>query len=308
MSFSFLHHLFIPHHRNNHRAKLLHNSSLLLLILFISFFTAVSFYLKTSYPQVLGISYSISSQDLLTLVNKEREARSLSSLKMNDQLSAAAAGKADHMFANNYWAHFAPDGTSPWYFIKSAGYSYVYAGENLAKGFTSSTDAVEAWMNSPTHKANILSPQYEDMGFAIKEGTLQGEDTVLIVQMFGAKSNPAFALQQDDGTLEIVGKQQQEPVPTTQAGLLGESGAKPVSSSGLIKTNAIESNPLINSVFTSKMLSYAILAIIVSALLLDFIIVERKRIPRIVGNNVDHIILLVLFLLFIFVMNFSSIL
>lgn len=287
---------------------MLHNSSLLLLILFISFFTAVSFYLKTSYPQVLGISYSISSQDLLTLVNKEREARGLSSLKMNDQLSTAAAGKADHMFANNYWAHFAPDGTSPWYFIKSAGYSYVYAGENLAKGFTSSTDAVEAWMNSPTHKANILSPQYEDMGFAIREGILQSEDTVLIVQMFGAKSNPAFALQQDDGTLEIVGKQQQEPVPTTQAGLLGESGAKPVNSSGLIKTNAIESNPLINSVFTSKMLSYAILAIIVSALLLDFIIVERKRIPRIVGNNVDHIILLVLFLLFIFVMNFSSIL
>lgn len=228
---------------------------------------------------------------------------------MNDQLSTAAAGKAAHMFANDYWAHFAPDGTSPWYFIKSAGYNYVYAGENLAKGFTTSNDAVQAWMNSPTHKANILSPQYEDMGFAIREGTLQGEDTVLIVQMFGAKSNPAFALQQDDGTLEIVGRKPQgQPVPTTQAGLLGESGTKPVSSSGLIKTNSIESNPLINSVFTSKMLSYAILAIIVSALLLDFVIVERKRIPRIVGNNVDHIILFVLFLLFIFVMNFSSIL
>lgn len=311
MSFSFLHHLFIPHHRNNHRAKLLHNSSLLILILFISFFTSVSFYLKTSYPQVLGISYSISSQELLTLVNREREARGLKTLQMNNQLSAAAALKATHMFVNNYWAHFAPDGTSPWYFIKSSGYSYVYAGENLAKGFTSSTDAVEAWMNSPTHKANILSPQYEDIGFAINEGTLQGEDTVLIVQMFGTPSNPAFAIQQDAGTLEIVGKPQEQPeqpLPTTQAGLLGESGVKPVSPSGLIKTNVIQSNPLINAVFTSKMLSYAVLAIIVSALLLDFIIVERKRIPRIVGNNIDHVILLVLFLLFIFVMNFSSIL
>ena len=90
------------------------------------------------------------------------------------------------MFAKNYWAHVSPDGTTPWVFIKSAGYSYVYAGENLARGYNTSQDVVTAWMASPEHKQNMLSSNYQNVGFAIVTGNLTGEDTVLVVEMFGS--------------------------------------------------------------------------------------------------------------------------
>ena len=68
------------------------------------------------------------------------------------------------MFSKNYWAHFAPDGsTSPWDFIHQSGYNYIFAGENLAKGFTDANSVVAAWMNSPSHRENILSNKYKDV-------------------------------------------------------------------------------------------------------------------------------------------------
>src|SRR5581483_392807 len=184
----FLRHYFFPHSKNNHRAKLLHHSSLVFVILGFLAATWISVNIRHEAPGVLGISYSISTNELLSLTNKMRQQNGQPTLTLNSDLNQAAAAKADDMFAKNYWAHFAPDGsTTPWMFIKNSGYDYLYAGENLAKGFTSSSDVVTAWMNSPSHRENILSPKYKDIGFAVKEGTLQGEDTVLVVQMFGSQ-------------------------------------------------------------------------------------------------------------------------
>ena len=186
-------HLFLPNPNNNHRSKILHNTSLLILVIAFALVSSLGIVVNKSHPEVLGIAYQISDQELLNLVNSERAKNGLPALLLNVKLTNAARQKATHMFANNYWAHFAPDGTSPWNLIKGQGYNYIYAGENLARGFTTSYDAVKAWMTSPTHKANILSAQFKDVGLAISEGKLQGEDTVLIVQMFGALSNPAIA-------------------------------------------------------------------------------------------------------------------
>ena len=86
------------------------------------------------------------------------------------------------MFSKDYWAHNAPDGTTPWVFIKNTGYNYIYAGENLARGFNSASDVINAWMNSPEHRQNVLSPNYQNVGFAVATGTLSGEDTVLVVE------------------------------------------------------------------------------------------------------------------------------
>ena len=101
-------------------------------------------------------------------------------------LTKAAALKADDMFSDNYWAHFAPDGTSPWYFYGKVGYSYTWAGENLARDFQTSAGVVAGWMASTAgHKENILNSNFTEVGVAVKNGVLQGEETTLVVQLFG---------------------------------------------------------------------------------------------------------------------------
>src|ERR1035437_634402 len=185
---NFLHHLFLPREANNYRSGLLHHKALLLLILlFVSAGLFTSF-IKTNFPSVLGISSNISNQELLILTNQQRQNNNLGSLTDNPELDQAAANKATDMFSKDYWAHNSPDGTTPWVFIKSAGYNYIYAGENLARGFSNTSDVINAWMNSPEHRQNVLSSNYQNVGFAVATGKLSGEDTVLVVEMLGSTS------------------------------------------------------------------------------------------------------------------------
>ena len=137
---------------------------------------------------VLGFATDISSDRLFALTNEKRVNNGLPELAYNSQLAAAAAGKAQDMFTKGYWAHFGPNGESPWTFILGSGYSYDTAGENLAKNYTTSGEVVDAWMDSPTHRENVLKSSYRDVGFAVANGNLGGEDTTLVVQMFGSKS------------------------------------------------------------------------------------------------------------------------
>ncbi|HVT01324.1 MAG TPA: CAP domain-containing protein [Patescibacteria group bacterium] len=304
---NFFKHLLVPHSGNNHRAKILHNSSLLVLILFLLSFTFVAHLVNVNHPEVLGVSYSISDQELLTLVNQQRQQNGLSALTMNDQLSDAARRKAADMFAKNYWAHFAPDGsTSPWGFIRAAGYDYQYAGENLAKGFTDSGSVVTAWMNSPTHRDNILSNKYKDIGFAIVPGTLQGEDTVLVVQMFGSKPNEVAVVPQVPARVADNSPPQTTPIPTISPEVkkivpvvAQESNSNPPAVNG----SAVVNNPTINSKVASKDIVGVILIFILAGLMLDALIVERKKIPRVVGHNLDHIMIILLFILFIVILK-----
>lgn len=264
-------HFFIPHQKNNHRAKLLHNISLFVLIVAVGLTSTLAVVIHKTHPEVLGISYQVSDVELLNLTNYERAQVGQPPLTLNTQLTEAAKKKSAHMFANNYWAHFAPDGTSPWDFIRGEGYNYTYAGENLAKGFTTSYDAVKAWMKSPTHKANILSPNYREVGFAVAEGRLQGEDTVLIVQEFGAR----------EGIGEVQGSNNLPLPEVNQA------------------SQKIVAVPAININTVAKTLTFLLLAALLVALVLDFIIIEKKKIPRSVGNNLDHVILVTIFIAFL---------
>lgn len=288
-------HLFLPNPKNNHRSKILHNTSLLILVLAFTLVSSLGIIVNKSHPEVLGITYQISSQELLNLVNSERARNGLPALILNAKLTNAARQKAAHMFANNYWAHFAPDGTSPWGFIRGQGYNYIYAGENLARGFTTSYDAVQAWMASPTHKANILSSQFKDVGLTISEGRIQGEDTVLIVQMFGALSNPAITDTKSLAPIEIVSKK-----ATVLPSVRGAAGSQQVKDSSILSGNKITVKPIIDVIFGTRAVAFVILSSLLIALILDLIIVEKKKIPRAVGNNIDHIILITLFIVFLF--------
>lgn len=129
---------------------------------------------------------AIDINELNLVTNQQRQKVGLLPLAINDRLSEAARDKASHMIVNNYWDHYSPNGTSPWYFIEKSNYKYQVAGENLAKGYESSSQIVYGWMNSETHRKNILNDSYQDVGYAIINGYIGDEYTTLVVAMYGA--------------------------------------------------------------------------------------------------------------------------
>lgn len=287
----FLHHLFSPRESNNHRAKLLHHDSLLFVICSLLFCASLFSAVHKNYPQVLGISSNISSQELLTFTNQKRHDKGLSPLALNNELTHAAEQKAQHMFANNYWAHIAPDGTTPWYFIKDSGYEYLYAGENLARGFNSAAAVVDAWMASPTHRENMLSSNYKEVGFAIQSGTLTGAETILVVEELGSKY-----VDQEEVAQAAIGAPSVSPsiTPSSPASsasvpekvaLQEEQPATPVVAS-------VYNEPLFDRNSLAKQIALGVLIILLIVLVIDAIIIERKKVTRVTGHNIDHIFFL----------------
>lgn len=140
---------------------------------------------------VLAYATSMSRTDLLNATNAFRAQNGLGPLSLNGQLNTSAQNKAQHMVTHNYWAHDAPDGTSPWYFFDQAGYNYTRAGENLAYGFNTSQDTVNGWIGSPGHRANMLGDYY-DVGFGFVDGSnYQGGPNTVVVAHYGATAAPA---------------------------------------------------------------------------------------------------------------------
>ena len=185
-----IYHWFIPNRKNNFHPLALRVSGLtvFLLILMVMPF---SYNLTTANQiKVLGYATNISISDVNNISNQQRINAGLEPLNLNSTLGNAANTKAKDMFRDNYWAHVAPDGTTPWSFVESAGYSYSEAGENLAKNFDTSSGVVNGWMNSPTHAANVLKSSYTDVGYAVVSGVLLGEETTLVVAMYGAPALP----------------------------------------------------------------------------------------------------------------------
>lgn len=126
---------------------------------------------------------------VVDLTNEERAVEAAAPLSRNATLDEAARLKAEHMAEYEYFAHYSPEGISPWHWFDEAGYVYAHAGENLAIHFTDSTEVVEAWMDSPTHRDNIVDPKYTEIGVGTARGEYEGYDTVYVVQLFGA---PAY--------------------------------------------------------------------------------------------------------------------
>lgn len=267
-----------PHESNNHRSKFLHLETLFAITLLL--FVAGIFVspLKVSYPGILGIQTNISIEQLVTDTNAQRVKQGLSPLTLDAQLSEAAQKKAEDMLAKDYWAHFAPDGGTPWGFIKGSGYEYIYAGENLARGFTNPQGVVDAWMASPTHRENMLSRNYTDVGFAVVTGKLTGEDTVLVVEMFGSR--------------QIA----QVPKLTPVNSHTETTNMEPVQVPQTRQVAAVETEPLMNTRSVGKQVALTVVILFLFLFLFDVLIIERKQIVRIISHNVNQIF----YLLFIF--------
>ncbi len=124
--------------------------------------------------------------EILALTNTERQQNNLGALTENSELDQAAQAKAEDMATKGYFSHISPSGETPWTWIEDAGYSYHYAGENLATQFVDSRAVVNAWMASPTHRANLLGPQYTNIGIGVAQGIYQGQPTIFVVQFFAS--------------------------------------------------------------------------------------------------------------------------
>lgn len=295
-------HLFVPHESNNQKAKVLHVSGLTVVaFLLIAFQLALNF-LPKSFPSVLGYAASISPAEVIRLTNDKRSASGLTTLSENSTLSAAALAKGNDMLAKGYWAHFAPDGTSPWSFFQNFGYKYRYAGENLARDFSSPGSAVEAWMASPTHRENILNTNYREIGIGVVEGSLGGVDTTIIVQFFGTPQNaqatiPVAQAKEVAVNLTPEVKKTQALVLPTPTALTIQT---PIATPTPIPTEIAKPTPtpmaavsannsLISPFQTSKNLSLIVVSVLLLILAIDLILVRRKKIIRIGGRTLAHI-------------------
>ena len=117
-------------------------------------------------------------QQVLTLTNAERAKQGLAPLQADTKLMAAAREKSEDMQKNNYFSHTSPTFGSPFDRLKALGISYKAAGENIAKGQRTPAQVVQAWMDSPGHRANILNDKYTHLGVGFVENGFIGHNSL----------------------------------------------------------------------------------------------------------------------------------
>lgn len=183
------------------------------LYVFFSIFLIESFllvcFLKTDFYNYFLAS--INPDSLLVLANKDRESMGIETLESNFILTQAASMKANHMVENGYFAHNSPDGINPWYWFEKAGYDFYYAGENLAVNFSDSARLHQAWIDSPSHRANIINGNFTQIGIASAQGIYKGREATFVVQLFGRPKEAKLILAEE--------KEQPEAIATTEISL-----------------------------------------------------------------------------------------
>jgi uncharacterized protein YkwD len=320
----FLNHLLLPGYSNNQKAKILHSESIFILILFLIFGQLFINYFPEIGIRVLGYASQISPDEVIRLTNEKRTSAGVSALTYNAQLATAAKAKGEDMLAKDYWAHVAPDGTQPWKFFNDVGYKYKYAGENLAKDFSSPQAAIDAWMASPSHKENLLSSKYSEIGIAVVEGDMNGVDTTIIVQLFGTRYTGSIA-----SVTSNVSAKSDQPIkenvslkPTSMPSPTPTAVPTIIETSNNTETN-LEKIALTNEKTTSKPTPIQVLvspfttkkgfsALTTSVLLITFgidsIYLAKRKITRVGGRTLAHIAFLGMILAIVVIIQAGDIL
>lgn len=181
-----IHDSFVPHADNDYKPHFLRLKSVLVMMIVVVVLGIGAVAAQRTIIERSDYLAAVISSAIVNLTNVDRGVNNLHYLAVNPVLERAAQLKAEDMAKKEYFAHTSPEGVSPWYWFKEAGYAFAYAGENLAIRFTDSIDVERAWMNSPSHRANILSGHFTEIGVGIAEGIYEGQKTIFVVQMFGA--------------------------------------------------------------------------------------------------------------------------
>ncbi|PLX25308.1 hypothetical protein C0580_02820 [Candidatus Parcubacteria bacterium] len=180
--------LFIPSARNNYRPKALHPHRLMFHAFAAVAIKVVMVGFLLSFPIQAWLSPDVlyeQSQKIVQLTNNFRQSLNLGTLTVNTSLQNAALNKAQDMLVNEYFSHVGPDNKSLRTWLLESGYAFRVAGENLAIGFSSAESVFSAWQKSPTHYANIIDPEFTEIGVGAVNGTYKGYETTLVAQYFG---------------------------------------------------------------------------------------------------------------------------
>jgi uncharacterized YkwD family protein/spore coat assembly protein SafA len=118
--------------------------------------------------------YQSVEQQVVNLVNAERAKVGIKPLTSDWELARVAQFKSEDMRDNRYFDHNSPLYGTPFQMMKSFGIHYRSAGENIAAGQTTAESVMQAWMNSPGHKKNILSPDFTHIGVGYAKGGSYG--------------------------------------------------------------------------------------------------------------------------------------
>lgn len=305
---------FLPHHTNNHRARAVRTPAIFSYVIFLILLQVFIRVFSIPGSNILGVSTSISSTDIINLTNERRISQGINPVKENTQLSQAAAAKAKDMLDKNYWAHFAPDGKTPWQFISESGYRYSVAGENLARDFDTASAVVVAWMNSPSHKQNLLDNSFTEIGVAVTEGNLGGVNGSLVVQMFASPANPVAISQ--SASKEENSNNSGQIVPATESSTLGSSGeikkndtlqSFEPNNSGVSGSKSVEKDYVLNPYSITKYVSLFISILLVVLIAIDIIYVRRNRINRALHHNFAHFFVFSIFAIVIVFISSGSI-
>lgn len=297
---------FIPHVGNDHRPHILRPKNLRNIIFIVLFLEIFTFLIPTlSRINFSGNMASVLPSILANLTNEERHAQKLDALTVNPILNKAAEMKATDMAVKSYFAHTSPEGKTPWYWLDKAGYSYQYAGENLAINFSDSKDVTAAWMNSPTHRANIVKDKYTEVGTGIATGMYEGKETVFVAQVYAnpyVEVTPAKVIQDANKQINALVTSTKPTVEKgineinnviknidakDQANILGAEVKTNNEDAILIKA---ESPTFFQKVFASprnnsNIILFTVFGIILIALILNIIIKIKHHHPDLITNG-----------------------
>jgi hypothetical protein len=290
--------IFIPCEENNFRPQILEGKTLFYLVILIAILKISLFPFYLYLPKTSFFA-EITKSVLIELTNKTRKAYGLSPLNENPILEEAAKLKAQDMLSKNYFGHRSPEGLWAWNLMERLGYKYQVAGENLAIGFVDSEEVHKAWLNSPSHRANILNPSFREIGISVLKGNFQGNEVYLVVEVFASPKivqTKEFEIKKPTTpaattSREEIAQKENLPTPTSSPILIKEvSGAKTKSPS-FVKSLVLNYHD-----FVQKFV-YGVLIFMIFLLLITIFVRIDVQHPDLILKTFGLILLLILFLL-----------
>lgn len=188
---------------------------------------------------------TISTERILELVNNERVNAGLGRVTFEKRLNEAAGIKARDMAAKTYFDHVSPDGVDPWDLLVRVGYDWAWAGENLAlNAQTLSEEAiVKAWMDSPSHRAIILTESHTETGIGLATGIYNGQSVVYVSQFFASpKVTPSEVVKEAPAPKVISNNQSNKTEQQAKNFVMEKSKAEIVSATAT--SSAVEEKPI----------------------------------------------------------------
>ncbi|MES2135352.1 MAG: CAP domain-containing protein [Patescibacteria group bacterium] len=239
---------FIPTPGNRYHPHFFRKETAMAIVAVLVFLQIGYFVHTTLVFNKTGFLAAVLPGVLTALTNNDRATNGVGALVEEPLLTVAAQKKATDMAEKGYFSHVTPDGKTPWYWLDLVGYKYTYAGENLAVNFTDSKDVEDAWMKSPTHRANIVKSEFTRIGIGTAQGVYEGKDVTFVVQFFATPVSEGTKKPPSPTPTKTT------PVKTVPATDLATSDDVPVPSKVLgseTKSTVTDKNPVMESIVSA---------------------------------------------------------